>query len=236
VLDFAKAAKRRDGDNPASKDVLVHLLPSLKTGKADVVHQPALPFALLPDFMRELRQLPAEPPVRLMELIVLCGLRLNAARFARCHEFDLKNAVWTVPKTRMKQLGRDHRIPLVGRALELARELTEGRDPQAFVFGAKTPCAESLLGQEVLPQALKAIDYDGAVTVHGFRSCLKDWCHEKTSFPQEVVEQALAHKIKSEVERAYRRGDLFDKRRDLMIAWDRYCNREPTAEVIALRA
>jgi integrase len=235
VLDYAKAAKRRDGDNPASKDIISHLLP-LKAEKADVVHQPALPFALLPDFMAELRKLPAEAPVRLMELIVLSGMRLNAVRLARCHEFDLSKATWTVPAERMKRFGRQHRIPLVGRALELARALTEGRGPQAFVFGEIKPCAESLLAQEVLPKVLRAIGYSGPVTTHGFRSCLDDWASETTSFAFEVIEETLAHKIKSEVKRAYRRGDLFDKRRDLMTAWTRYCSGEPTAEVIALRA
>jgi integrase len=235
VLDYAKAAKRYDGDNPADKAVLVHLLP-LKAGKDDVVHQPALPFAKLPDFMRELRKLPSEPPAQLLELIILSGMRLNAVRLARCQEFDLKGATWTIPRDRMKRLGRAHRIPLVGRALDLAHELTAGRAPDAFVFGGDKPCAESRLGQVVLPKVLKAIGHDDPVTTHGFRSCLDDWASETTSFTLEVIEETLGHKIKSGTKRAYRRGDLFDKRQLLMVAWDRYCNGEPAAEVIALRA
>ena len=82
---------------------------------------------------------------------------------------------------------------------------------------------------------LKAIGHEAPAVTHGFRSCLKDWCHETTSFPHEVVEQALGHRIKSTVERSYRRGDLFERRRALMAAWDRYCNGEVAAEVIELR-
>jgi integrase len=233
VLDYATALQRRTGDNPASKDILVHLLP-LKTEKTDVAHQPALPFALVPQFMRALRTMPGYP-ARLLEMIVLTGMRLNALRPAHCREFDLDNAVWVIPAGRMKQLARDHRIPLVGRALELARELTTGRKPEAPVFGEGKPCADDRIGKGVLPKLCEAIGYDGEVTTHGFRSCLRDWVAERTSFAYEVIEQALGHRIKSAVERAYRRGDLFDKRQQLMIAWDHYCSGEP-AEVIALRA
>jgi len=88
----------------------------------------------------------------------------------------------------------------------------------------------------VLPKVLKAVGHEAPAVTHGFRSCLKDWCHETTSFPHEVVEQALGHRIKSTVERSYRRGDLFERRRALMAAWDRYCNGEGVAEVIELRA
>ena len=87
----------------------------------------------------------------------------------------------------------------------------------------------------MLPKLLKAISHEAPAVTHGFRSCLKDWCHETTHFPHEVVEQALGHRIKSSVERSYRRGDLFERRRALMAAWDRYCGGEPAAaEVIEL--
>jgi integrase len=236
VLDFAKAIGRRDGDNPADKAVISHLLP-MRSEKADVEHQPALPFAKVPAFMSELRTMPGLP-ARMLELIILSGMRLNAVRPARCGEFDLGAAVpvWVIPEVRMKNLGRDHRMPLVGRALVLARELTAGRDPKAPVFGVYKPVNPNAIGKSVLPKVLKAIGHSDPATTHGFRSCLKDWCHETTSFPHEVVEQAIGHRIKSSVERAYRRGDLFERRRALMAAWDRYCNGEGIAEVIELPA
>jgi integrase len=235
VLDFAQAAGRRAGDNPADKTVIGHLLP-LRSEKASVTHQPALPFALLPPFMSELRRRDGLP-ARLLELIVLSGMRLDAVRLARCAEFDLGAAVpvWVIPQSRMKNVGRDQRVPLVGRALTIAQELTAGRDPQAPVFGFAKPIGHNAIGKSVLPKVLKAIGHEAPAVTHGFRSCLKDWCHETTSFPHEVIEQALGHSIKSSVERSYRRGDLFERRRALMAAWDRYCKGE-SAEVIELPA
>jgi len=236
VLDFAHAIGRRDGDNPAHKAVISHLLP-LRPEKVGVKHQPALPFVKVPAFMAELREMQGLP-ARLLELIILSGMRLDAVRPARCAEFDLGVAVpvWMIPESRMKNLGRDHRVPLVGRALAIARELTAGRDPKAPVFGNHRPINPNAIRKSVLPKLLKAIGHEAPATTHGFRSCLKDWCHETTSFPREVVEQALGHRIKSTVERSYRRGDLFERRRALMAAWDRYCNGEGAAEVIELSA
>jgi integrase len=236
VLDFARAAGRREGDNPADKAVIGHLLP-LRSEKASVRHQPALPFAKVPDFMRELRKIQG-PPARLLELIILTGMRLDAVRPARCAEFDLGAAVpmWVIPESRMKNLGRDQRVPLVGRALAIACELTAGRSPDAPVFGDRKPVGHNAIRKGLLSKLLQAIGHEAPAVTHGFRSCLKDWCHEITSFPHEVVEQALGHRIKSTVERSYRRGDLFERRRALMTAWDRFCNGQGVAEVIELRA
>jgi integrase len=235
VLDFARAAGRRDGDNPADKAVIGHLLP-MRSEKADVRHQPALPFTALPAFMAELGKMQGLP-ARLLELIILSGMRLDAVRPARCAEFDLNAAVpvWVIPRSRMKNLGRDQRVPLVGRALAIAQELTAGRDPEAPMFGDSKPIGHNAIGKSVLPKVLEAIGHEAPAVTHGFRSCLKDWCHEITSFPHEVVEQVLGHRIKSSVERSYRRGDLFERRRALMATWDRYCKGE-SAEVIELPA
>jgi integrase len=144
--------------------------------------------------------------------------------------------VWVIPQSRMKNLGRDQRVPLAGRALVIAQELTLDRDPDAAVFGNHKPIGHNAIHKSVLPKMLKAISHEDPAVTHGFRSCLKDWCHETTSFPHEVVEQALGHRIKSAVERSYRRGDLFERRRALMAAWDRYCTGEVITDVIELRA
>lgn len=238
VLDYAKALERRDGDNPAAKDVIAQLLP-MRSEKADVRHLPALPHAELPKLMAALRAMPGLQP-RLLELIILTGMRFEAVRAARVGEFDLRASapVWTIPAARMKTLGRDQRVPLVGRALAIARALTAGRDGEALLFAGPSgekPIAASTIGKRTLPKLAKAIGHDAPVTTHGFRSTLTDWAHETTSFPHEVIEQALGHRIKSEVERAYRRGDLLDKRRELMTAWDRHCAGErPGAGVIKL--
>src|SRR5262249_10252646 len=154
------AAGRRNGDNPADKAVIGHLLP-LRSEKAGVRHQPALPFAKLPAFMTELRKMQGLP-ARLLELIILTGLRLHPGRPARCAEFDLGAAVpvWVIPQSRMKTLGRDQRVPLVGRALTIAQELTAGRDPEAPVFGNDKPISPNAIRKSVLPKLLKAIGHE----------------------------------------------------------------------------
>jgi integrase len=236
VLDFAKAGGRRDGDNPADKTIISHMLP-LRSEKAGVQHLPALPFTRLPAFMTALRATPGTT-ARLLELIVLSGMRLDAVRPARCHEVDLTAAVpvWTIPASRMKTLGRDHRVPLIGRALEVVQEQLAGKAPEAPLFGRDKPIGHNAIGKALLPNLLRAIGHAEPVTTHGFLSALKDWVHETTSFPHEVVEQVLGHRIKSAVERAYRRGELFDKRRTLLSAWDSYCTGRRTADVLTLRA
>src|SRR6516162_5402881 len=215
VLDFARAAGRRNGDNPADKAVIGHLLP-LRSEKAGVRHRPARAVAGANHSHRHAPRCSATG--------TLCRVRLAAAV-----------PVWVIPQSRVKNLGREQRVPLVGRALAIARDLTAGRAFEASVFGNRKPISPNAIRKSVLPKLLRAIGHEAPAVTHGFRSCLKDWCHETTSFPHEVVEQALGHRIKSTVERSYRRGDLFERRRALMAAWDRYCNGEMAAEVIELR-
>src|SRR5262249_53565569 len=173
-LDFARAVGRRDGDNPADKAIIGHLLP-LRSEKADVRHQPALPFAKVPAFMTELRKVQGLP-ARLLELIIHTGMRLDAVRPARCAEFDLSAAapVWVIPASRMKNLGREQRVPRGGGASAIARELTAGRDPEARVFGNGKPISPTAIRKRVLQKVLKAIGHEAPAVTHGFRSCLKD--------------------------------------------------------------
>ena len=138
----------------------------------------------------------------------------------------------------MKALDRDQRIPLGSRAVELVRELRSNTDGDLLFSNAS--CARPIGKNEVgklLPRLLKAIGNDDHAVAHGFRSTLKDWVHETRDYPAEVIEQALGHRIKSSVERAYRRGDLFERRRHLMADWEKYCDGVDTvSEVIKLRA
>ena len=232
VLDFAKAAGLRDGDNPADKAVIAHMLP-LRSEKAAVAHQPALPFARLPDLILTLRAIPGAT-ARQLEMIILTGMRSGAVRLARFAEFDLAGGVWLMPQARMKSLHRDHRIPLGPRMVEIVRELRDATDGE-YVFGGVRPGSKKI--DKVLARLLQAIGHDQHAVVHGFRSCLKDWCHETRDYPGEVVEQALGHRIKSGVEAAYRRGDLFERRKHLMLDWENYCNGgAESSEVVRLRA
>jgi integrase len=131
-------------------------------------------------------------------------------------EIDAGKKVWTIPAARMKAAS-DHRVPLTDRAIEILEKLSRGTK---FVFSGKNP--NKKLPHEGMLKVLKTIE--ASVTVHGFRSTFRDWAAEQTAHPNEVAEMALAHKISSKVEAAYRRGDLFEKRRQLMADWAAYCS------------
>jgi integrase len=141
------------------------------------------------------------------------------------HEIDFAAKVWTVPTERMKS-GREHRVPLSKRAIEILAAVRAG-DPNGLVFPASRN------------QPLRTVELDrirnvirGGLTTHGFRSTFKDWASERTSFPNEVSEAALAHVVGDQVEAAYRRGDLFEKRRRLMDAWAAFCGKPSEASKV----
>jgi integrase len=214
ILDWATARRFRTGDNPARwKGHLEYLLP----GRARTIeHFAALAYAKLPSFMVALRQQDGTA-ARALELLILTATRLNEVLGARVEEIDLTAAVWTIGSERMKA-GRAHRIPLSPSALEIIRA---SRRDAGFVFpGVKRGKPISKMAFALL---LKRMEVD--CTVHGFRSTFRDWAAERTEFPNEVIEMALAHTIRSKVEAAYRRGDLLEKRRALMVEWAAYCGR-----------
>jgi integrase len=147
---------------------------------------------------------------------------------AQWSEFDLEHGVWTVPANRMKA-GREHRVPLSSRARQILKDLFETRDRE-FVFPGRNP--NKPLSITALHKIVRRMNV-GEATVHGFRSAFRDWAAECTNFPNEVCEAALAHVIENKAEAAYRRGDLFEKRRKLMEAWAEYCAASKGGKVIA---
>lgn len=218
VLDWATVSKFRQGDNPARwKGNLDHLLPALKK-KSRVKHHASLPYSELGGFLQDLRKQDGVA-ARALEFCILTAARTGEVIGAKREEFDLDNSLWTVPGERMKS-GREHRVPLSPRALELVRS-TEGEQ----VFSLSNMAMLALLermGKEI--------------TVHGFRSSFRVWGAEQTNYPREVLEAALAHVIGDETEAAYMRSDLFTKRRRLMEEWARYCERPQTgAKVVGIR-
>jgi integrase len=227
VLDWAKVRGYRDGENPARwRGHLDHLLPARNRVRR-VRHFTALPYAELPALMAKLREQQGVSAAGL-EFLILTAARTNEVLAARWDEID--GNVWTVPAERMKA-GKSHRVPLSDRAVEILASLP--REGEFVFVGAGTSATSN---PHQLKRALQRIGYDG-VTVHGFRSAFRDWCAERTNFPSEVAEMALAHVVANSVEAAYRRGDLFVKRRRLMDDWARYCS-QPTAgrgEVVTLR-
>lgn len=217
VLDWATVRGYREGENPARwRGHLDKLLPSrAKVRKTQ--HHSALAFAELPPFMTVLRQQEGVA-ARALEFTILTAARTSETIGARRSEFNVRDDFWTVPAERMKA-GKEHRVPLSNRAHELIA--TQAAADDDFVFPGGRP------GQPLSNMAmLKLLERMGRddLTVHGFRSTFRDWASERTNFSGDVVEMALAHAIESKTEAAYRRGDLFGKRRDLMDAWAAFCN------------
>jgi integrase len=216
VLDWAKARGLRDGDNPARwRGHLANLLPKVSK-VAPVKHLPAMAFDEVPAFVAELRSIGSHTALAL-ELLVLTATRANETLGATWSEFDLEKKVWCIPAARMKA-GREHRVPLSDRVIEILKEVESVRQTALVFPGLAT--GRPLRSNAVL-RVLKRMQRDG-VTVHGFRSSFRDWAAETTNFQNHVVEMALAHAVENKVEGAYRRGDLFEKRRKLMDAWGAY--------------
>lgn len=215
ILDWAKVREYRSGENPARwRGHLDQVLPA-PSKIIKVRHHPAMPFADVPSFMERLRGAEGITE-RALEFLILTAARTNEVVEATAAEFDLRHGVWNVPAGRMKAK-KDHRVPLPARALQIARQTFPERG-YAFPgrFEGRTLSENTLL--EVLERMGQ-----GAYTVHGFRSSFRDWAAEITSFDTDTVEMALAHAIKNKVEAAYRRGDLFEKRRKLMQTWSDFC-------------
>lgn len=227
VLDWARVSGFRDGENPARwKGHLDHLLPPPRKTQR-VVHHDALAYAELPAFMLALAEVEGIP-ARCVEFLVLTCARSGEARGVTWGEINLAERLWIVPASKMKA-GKEHRVPLSARALEILVEMRFGcdsPDPRALVFPSVKRGRP--LPDKTLLKVLRNMGQD-SVTVHGFRSSFRDWAAEKTSYPREACELALAHAVGSAVEQAYRRSDLFERRRALMRDWGAYCATLPGA-------
>jgi integrase len=231
VLDWATARGYRKGENPARwRGHLENLLPK-KSKVSQVEHHAALPYAEIGSFMVELCQ-QGGVAARALEFSILTAARTSEVTGARWDEFNLTERLWIVPAERMKA-SKEHRVPLSDAALAIIERMAESRAGEAVFPGGKA----GGLSDMAMTMAMRRMGR-GDLTVHGFRSTFRDWAAEQSSFPHEVAEMALAHMVASAVERAYRRGDLLPKRRQLMAAWARYCA-QPAAgggEIVSLRA
>jgi integrase len=228
VLDAAKAKGWRSGDNPARwRGHLDQLLPPRR--KLARGHHAAMPYSQVPQFLAALRVRSATAALAL-EFAILTAARSAEVLGAQWSEIDLENRVWTLPPTRMKA-GREHRVPLSRRALAILKAMRDAGTGD-FVFPGQKPGQP--LSVMALEMVLRRMKVEGA-TVHGFRSAFRDWAAERTNVPNEVCEAALAHTVRDKTEAAYRRGDLFEKRRKLMDAWAAACASSESANVVPLR-
>lgn len=218
VLDSARARGFREGENPARwRGHLAQILPArtrLSRG-----HHKAMPYDDIPAFVTKLRERDAMAALAL-EFTILTAARSGEVLGASWREVDLAKAIWTIPAERMKAV-REHRVPLSGRAAAILEQVR--LSGSIWLFPGTQGSKLSGMAMTMLMRRMK-VD----ATVHGFRSGFRDWAAERTSYAHEVAEMALAHTISNAVERAYRRGDLFDKRRRLMEDWESFCAGETT--------
>ena len=217
ILDWARVRGFREGDNPARwRGHLDQTLPPQQRQRS-IKHHPALPFGEVGAFMEALR---AEEgaAARALEFAILTAARTGEIIGARWEEVDMSERTWTIPGARMKAR-REHRVPLSQPATALLRKLHDNKEGD-YVFPGRT--ASKPLSNMAMLALLKRMKRSD-VTTHGFRSSFRDWAAERTSYPREVCEMALAHAVSDQVEAAYRRGDLFDKRRRLMGEWAKHC-------------
>ena len=229
IINWATISGYRKGDNPARwKGHLDAILP-LPNKIKRVKHMKALPYKDIGAFMTELRQREGMG-ARALEFIILTACRSGECRLATWDEINLQDKVWTIPGERMKA-GKEHKIPLVDDAVKLLRRLPrfQGSD---YIFTAPRggPLSDMSISAVCKRMKVEAVP-------HGFRSTFRDWAAENTNFPREVAEMSLAHTIENAVEAAYRRGDLFRKRRKLVESWAAYCNKaqDKKATVISIR-
>lgn len=224
VLDWARAKKLRDGENPARwKGLLDKLLPP-KSQVSPVTHHMALPYPDLPRFMAELRRRDSLS-ARALEYTILTAARTSDTIGAVPTEVDPAERTWTVPAARLKgkkgARKRDHVVPLADRAWEILEGRAQG-SPYLFAHDDGEP-----LSNMAMLELLQGMGFGDGLTVHGFRSTFKDWCSEQTGYPNEMSEMALAHTVSDKVEAAYRRGDMREKRRRMMDDWATYCASPP---------
>jgi integrase len=246
ILNFAKARKYRQGDNPARwSDNIKQILPArtrLSRG-----HHTALHYDALPGFISELKTRQATAALAL-EFTILTACRSGEVLGATWDEIDFQKAVWIIPANRMKA-AVEHHVPLTGRAIEILETVEPLTTADQYAHGSVNrvnsdkltgPVFRGDRGGKLSGMAMSMLlrRMKSPVTVHGFRSTFRDWAAERTGYAHEVCEMALAHTIGNKAEAAYRRGNLFDKRRRLMDDWAAFCSgaHEPKAKVTPIRA
>jgi integrase len=217
VLDWAAVREYRQGENPARwRGHLNKLLPARSKVRKVKPHA-ALAYPETGSFIADLRQCEGNS-AKGLEFLILTAARTGEVIAATWDEIDFAKKVWTIPAERMKS-DKEHRVPLSQSAVHVLEHMNSTKKSEHVFPGRR---ADTHLTNMAFLQLLRRMGRDD-LTVHGFRSTFRDWAAERTNFPGEVAEMALAHSIGDKVEAAYRRGDLFDKRRHMMDAWATYC-------------
>lgn len=222
VLDYAAAKGYRSRENPAAWDGnLSDLLP--KPSKvAKKAHHPAMPYSIAPAFIKEIKECDSLSS-QALRFLILTATRTSEVLMATWSEIDFKGNRWSIPETRMKS-GRAHNVPLSTVSIGLLQTLPRIKGNDFLFAGYKkgTPLSNMAMLKFMRSRGYGNKGERAGYVPHGFRSTFRDWAGEETAFPRDVCEMALAHAIKNKAEAAYRRGDLFEKRRIMMQAWADY--------------
>jgi len=227
VLDWAKAAGHRSGDNPING-----IAKGLPKQPKKQKHHAALPYSEVSSFISNLNKADVNESTRLaFEFLILTATRTSEVILAEWSEIDLEEMAWTIPAERMKA-GNKYRVPLSDRCIEILGQAKELSDGGLYVFPGRS--VKKPLSTMVFLMIIRRMGKD--ITAHGFRSTFRDWSAERTNFPREVCEMALAHSVSDKTEAAYLRGDLFDKRRQLMDTWAAFVDTDTGADIVKLRA
>ena len=234
VLDWATVRGHRKGENPARwKGHLEHMLAA--PGKiAKVEHHPALQLDLVNTFVKELRTRNGMA-ARALEFLILTAARSGEVRGMLWAEVDFDAGVWTIPAGRMK-MGKEHRVPLSEAAIRMLREHPHFEGSE-LVFPA---ARGGMLSDMTIAAVTRRMDYKDktgrACVPHGFRSTFRDWAAERTNYPKDLADMALAHAVGDKVDAAYRRGDMLEKRRQMMQAWASFCDLPAkSGDVVAIK-
>jgi integrase len=230
VLDWATARGFRVGENPARwRGHLDKLLPRRSKVKR-VEHHAALPYCDMGSFVGRLREQQGVA-ARALEFMICTAARTGEVIGAQWPEFDLQAKVWTVPASRMKAQ-REHRVPLSDRAVQIIEDMQKAKRGDYVFPGAR---AGAPLSNAAMLALLQRRMERADLTVHGFRSTFRTWAAERTNFPRELAEAALAHVLSDKTEAAYQRGDQFEKRRKMMQAWAAFLEVENGATVTSIK-
>lgn len=226
IWDYGKARNYVSGENPARLRGHLDKILSKTVKVKRVRHFPALPYEEIGIFLQELRQRKGYSALAL-EFLILTAARTSEIIGAKWAEIDLEKKVWTLPADRMK-VGKEHRVPLCSRAIEILTNITSNRNPEEHVFSGWKQ--NTGLSNNALLALLRKMGRSD-ITAHGFRSTFRDWAAEEAhTFANETIELALAHTIKNKAEAAYRRGDQLERRRELMATWSHYIELNAKAE------
>jgi integrase len=231
ILDWSKSKDFREGDNPAEWAGRVkHRMGKLEPKSERVEHMAALPYSEIPAFMAKLRATDDSlHRARALEFTILTAARSGEVFWATWDEINFDKKLWTIPKERMKKR-KEHVVPLSDRAFQIIKDQYEIRSSKLVFPGVRDERPMSNTQMLFMLQQLGE-----AVTVHGFRSTFRDWAGNCTNTPREICEEALAHQVGNQVERAYRREDALKKRADLMDAWANYCGPPRADNVIEMK-